>query len=98
MVSQEEKCTPAISQVRLPLFPSLWLCLWGWGRAGLRGVSGAGSRTNARACLPFPPSGGERAHPCGASRLERLPPPCSSFRGPSHHRARDPADAPGHPA
>ena len=31
MVSQEEKCTPAISQVRLPLFPSLWLCLWGWG-------------------------------------------------------------------
>lgn len=62
------------------------------GRAA-RGLR-AGSCTNARACSPFSPSGGKRSHPCGASRLERHPPPCSSFRGPSHHRAGDPADAP----
>lgn len=71
------------------------LRLWGWGRAGLRGVSGPDPCTNARCLSPLPlPAMGSAltsAEPAGwkGSRLR-----VRRSAGPSHHRARDPADAP----
>ena len=57
----------------------------GGGRAGLGGVSRAGSRTDARAYSLFPPSGRERAHHLGASALEQL-----TFPSPPFPRAKPP--------